>query len=121
MVSRLMKISAHFSRSEFACKCGCGFDTADTELLEVLEQVRQYFMTPVTITSGCRCHRHNSAVGGSQNSQHLYGRAADIKVKDHDPQEVYNFIDKLYGDKVSLGLYSRWVHIDTRTVSGMRW
>jgi uncharacterized protein YcbK (DUF882 family) len=108
-------ISKHFRRSEFACKCGkCDFDTVDTTLLNVLEEVRGYFGKPVTITSGCRCESHNKDVGGSQNSQHLYGRAADIVVAQTSPQSVYDFVNLMYPLSLGLGLYSGWVHIDSR-------
>lgn len=116
----MAKISPHFDRKEFACSCGCGFDTADVELIEILEQVRQYFMRPVTITSGCRCAEHNNAIGGSANSQHLYGRAADFKVDGHSPFEVYSFLEGLYPNQYGFGLYSSWVHADSRNTKA-RW
>jgi len=36
-------ISPWFNRAEFACNCGCGFDTVDSDTLTVLEEVREYF------------------------------------------------------------------------------
>lgn len=114
-------ISAHFNRSEFLCKCGnCDFDTVDVETLRVLEQLRQHFMQPITITSGCRCIDHNVSIGGSYGSQHTKGRAADFKVKDVTPQEVHEFLDLLYPDDYGLGLYSGWNHVDTRKTKA-RW
>jgi uncharacterized protein YcbK (DUF882 family) len=108
-------LSKHFSRSEFTCKCNsCGFNTVDTKMLEVLENVREHFDKPVTITSGCRCVSHNRKIGGSKNSQHLIGRASDFKVLDIEPEEVYNYIDEEYPHTFGLGLYSGWVHLDSR-------
>lgn len=113
-------LSINFNRSEFACKCGCGFETVDSELLKVLETVRSHFNNPVTITSGCRCSLHNSNVGGADNSKHLQGIAADIKVKDVPPESVYNFINKHAPNKYGVGLYDDWVHIDVRRIKA-RW
>ena len=48
-------ISENFSREEFACKCGCGFNTADKELVHILEKVRTKFNSPVTINSALCC------------------------------------------------------------------
>lgn len=107
-------ISANFNRSEFACKCGCGFAVVDTELLEVLEGVRQYFCEPVSITSGNRCWKHNKKVGGADHSKHALGIAADIKVANVEPQDVYDYLDRIYPDRYGIGLYSGWVHIDVR-------
>lgn len=114
-------ISPHFKRSEFACQCGCGFDTVDAETLRILEVVRQHYIAPVTITSGCRCDEHNAKIGGAKNSKHVEGRAVDFKVAGHSAAEVYDFIDNLLPDRVGLGLYSSWVHLDTRTDGPARW
>lgn len=114
-------ISTHFKRTEFACGCGCGFDTVDTELLSALERVREHFGKPVMVTSGCRCENHNESVGGSMRSQHLFGRAADIVVKDTHPVEVHTFIEQQFPDKYGLGLYGGWVHLDTRSGNRARW
>lgn len=118
-----IKLSPHFRRSEFSCGCGCGRDTVDYELLRLLETIREHFMQPVTITSGYRCEAHNSsqAVKGSKKSQHLYGRAADFKVKNVNPEQVYDFIDAYAPNKWGLGLYSSWVHVDTRSGPMARW
>jgi len=55
-----IKLSKHFYRDEFACQCGCGFDTVDHELVKILEDVRKTFNAPVHISSGCRCEKHNA-------------------------------------------------------------
>jgi len=115
-----MCISPHFKRSEFACRDGCGFDTVDHATLEILEAVRVGFDAPVIINSGCRCPAHNAAVGGVPDSQHVLGRAADIRVVGHEPVDVYSWINRRYPD-ASLGLYSTFVHIDTRTNGPARW
>ena len=74
-------LSEHFDSSEFACQCGCGFNTVSPELVYLLEQIRQEYNKPMIITSGCRCADHNAAVGGVSNSAHTRGTAADIKVE----------------------------------------
>ena len=113
-------LTQNFSRIEFACKCGCGFDTADHETVNILQEVADEFGEQVKITSGCRCYKHNKAVGGSTTSQHLYGRAADIQVKNVDAAAVYEFLDGKYPNKLGLGEYSSFTHIDTR-IGKARW
>ena len=110
----MKRLSPNFSRSEIACKCGCGFDTFDAELLMMLENIRGYFNKPITITSGCRCMAHNERVGGSSNSQHLLGRAADIIVHDTDPDDVADYLEQVITHG-GIGRYSTFTHIDTRT------
>ena len=75
----------YFKKSEFKCQCGgkyCNGYPAEmsSKLIDILEELRVYFGKPITITSGLRCKKHNAAVGGVSNSQHQYGKAADIYI-----------------------------------------
>lgn len=106
--------SRFFHRKEFACKCGCGFDAVDAELLGVLEDVRAHFNEPVYITSACRCREHNAYVGGGKNSQHLLGKAADIVLKNTSPSKVADYLEGKYGEKYGLGRYDTFTHVDVR-------
>jgi uncharacterized protein YcbK (DUF882 family) len=114
-------LSKNFSRSEFKCRCGCGLDTVDVELIKILEEVRVRFARPIAISSGHRCYVHNNQIGGSSKSQHLYGRAADFSIEGVKPVDIARFIDSKYGDKYGLGIYSSWVHLDTRSNGPARW
>ena len=107
-------VSDYFSRSEFSCKCGCDTSGVDVELLNVLEDLRIYFDSPVEITSGNRCIEHNKKIGGSKRSKHTKGIAADVKVKGIPSKEVYTYLDSIYPDTYGIGLYNSWVHIDMR-------
>ncbi len=110
-------LSANFSRSEFRCKgkaCGCTLDTVDAGLLELLEEIRLNFGAKVKINSGCRCVAYNAHIGGSKNSQHLLGRAADIVVEGISPDEVADFADNIL-EAPGLGRYNSFSHIDSRT------
>jgi uncharacterized protein YcbK (DUF882 family) len=113
-------ISKHFSRDEFACKCGCGFDTVDIELIAILEDVREHFDKPIKINSGCRCAKHNKAVGGEANSLHMIGRAADFVVQGPSPAKVYQYLTGKYPEQYGIGIYPTWVHADSRTTKA-RW
>ena len=55
----------------------------------VLQPLRDYVGKPITINSGYRCPLLNSYVGGSKNSQHKFGEAADIRL----PLTSYKFYD----------------------------
>ena len=83
---------AHFKRSEFACRCGCGFDDEDLKVVEILEIIRRHFGDrPVIVTSGCRCVKHNNKVGGIKGSMHLYGKACDFYIKGVSTQNLLNY------------------------------
>jgi uncharacterized protein YcbK (DUF882 family) len=112
-------LSKNFNKSEFACKCGCGYDDVHEDLVKVLEIIRDDIDEPIMINSGCRCEKHNKASGGVSNSQHRFGTAADIRAKDTKPKVVFQKIKDLYSAyKIpELGycqLYSTFVHVDVR-------
>jgi len=115
------KLTPHFSRGEFACRCGCGFANAAPALLFALEAVREHFDSPVQITCGCRCAKHNAETpGAAPDSRHTHGDAADIKVKNVPPAEVADYCETLIGARGGVGRYRTFTHIDTRGAAA-RW
>ena len=111
--------SKHFKETEFACK-HCGEQNHDQHLVALLELIRLKFNSPVIVTSGYRCEVHNKNVGGAPKSKHIEGIAADIKVKGVPPSKVFEFLDDTFPNSYGIGLYSGWVHIDTRPTKA-RW
>lgn len=107
-------VSTNFNRSEFACKCDCGFNAVDVELLKLLETIRKRFNTPITINSACRCEAHNESVGGAKRSKHKLGVAADIEVHGVTPAEVFRFVDTYMPSKYGVKSYKAFTHIDVR-------
>ena len=60
----------------------------------VLQPLRDMLGKPITITSGFRNKLLNQKVGGANNSQHLFGQAADIIVYGMKVEDLYNYIKK---------------------------
>ena len=90
-----------------------------TQLALVMEKVRSMCGGfPVYISSGYRCPELNAAVGGVDNSAHLYGCANDFTIPDFgNVDQVCNFlvphlrelwIDQLINES---GGGARWVHL----------
>ena len=46
---------------------------------EVLDPLREAYGRPIRVNSGYRCPKLNTLVGGTPNSQHMRGEAADIQ------------------------------------------
>ena len=122
-----MKLSNNFSREEFKCNCGeCEYDTVDSKLVEVLQDIRDKYAASVTVTSGNRCPEYNRKVGGkpktseSMGSQHMRGRAADIQVKGISPHEIAQYLNWKYPEELGIGDYKLFTHVDTRNLKG-RW
>jgi len=123
-----MKISDFFSIEEFYSKDGKLPSTTQIgnikELAKNLDFLRYYLDSPITINSGHRSISHNTSVGGKIDSQHLYGKAGDIVVKNYTPDEVYFAIETLINNgqmkQGGLGIYDTFVHYDIRGVEA-RW
>ena len=92
----------YFKREEFRCQCGgkyCnGFPAEPQEqMVRILDQLRKNLGVPITIISGLRCRRHNANVGGVDNSQHMYGEAADIYARGVSQAAVERELDNIGG------------------------
>lgn len=108
------KVSTNFRVREFACSDGSDAIFVDSELIKVLQNIRTHFGKSVTITSAYRTPTHNKKVGGETYSQHIYGKAADLKVSGVSPKKVSAYAETLLKNRGGIGTYSTFSHIDTR-------
>ena len=74
----------YFAMKEFECKDRCEMPSEVraniVALVEnVLDPARERLGMVITVNSGYRCPKHNLAVGGVKNSQHMKGEAADVR------------------------------------------
>ena len=74
----------YFPEEPFSCRCGCGLSPFDPAMRLILNEVREELGIPLIINSGCRCEKHNAAVGGAGSSAHMVQpdglcHAVDIK------------------------------------------
>jgi hypothetical protein len=95
-----MNLSTHFTLAEFTCsqtaeRMGRVIEPTEEDIrnltrlcVEVLEPLRADLGLPIKITSGLRPAWLNQAIGGSTNSAHMDGRAADIVVSGMSPLNV---------------------------------
>lgn len=100
-----------FSPGKFACHC-CGHTKADPGLIRKLEVLQGHFGRDVIITSGYRCPKHNRECGGAKHSQHLFGKAADIKIHGIPPRNVARMAREC--GFTFIKQYRTWVHVDVR-------
>ena len=115
------QISEHFKVKEFAQKdFRCDKVIVDTELIDVLEDIRAHFNKPVIVTSGYRTPEYNAKIGGVKNSQHTKGTAADIKVSEVPAIWVQVYLKNKYPNKYGIGSYPTFTHIDVRAKKA-RW
>ena len=115
----------YFKKPEFACKCGKYCDgypsEIDMDMVKIADQIRARIGKPIYINSGLRCKTHNANVGGVSNSQHLFGKAADLGCPPGcTPSQMASIAEEIMGDTGGIGTYSWGIHIDTRSAKS-RW
>ena len=116
---------AEMTNSETAKKRGIKNEPDETQrrnietlVNELLDKVRERWGKPLRVTSGFRCEKLNSAVGGVKKSHHTLGCAADIVAGTaKDNRLLYDMIVKsglkytqLIGEKATAA-GCQWVHI----------
>jgi hypothetical protein len=125
-----MKLSKYFTLSELEWSSTAnrlGIDNSVDDLvvlndlsklcLLVLDPVREQF-GPFSPTSGYRCLELNRYLGSKDTSQHILGRAADIKIPGILTKNLFLWIkENLQFDQLILEFYdpasvhSGWVHV----------
>lgn len=116
-----MKLTNNFSLEEFECKCGCKMpEFVKKNVINLADnlQIIRNVVGRLDLTNAYRCRPHNLDVGSSDSSQHLLGKAADIKSKKLSVKELSKIIEGLIKseeiDQGGLGLYNTFTHYDTR-------
>ena len=87
--------------------------------VNILQPLRATYGRPITVNSGYRSPALNKAVGGAGNSDHMYGRAADISVGSRAGNKIlFDLIiklklpdDQLIFEKGSRKTGPDWVHV----------
>jgi uncharacterized protein YcbK (DUF882 family) len=123
-----MRITKNFSLNEFDSRDGVPVPTElipnIVRLADCLQIIRDTIQAPLHINSAYRSPSHNKKVGGAHNSQHLYGKAADITSRNHTPHQLFVIIDRLIKEgkirEGGLAEYKGFVHYDIRGVKA-RW
>jgi uncharacterized protein YcbK (DUF882 family) len=109
----------HTTLAELACKDGTAYPYPDRlgQLIAMFEMVRGLYNLPITILSAYRTPEWNRKIGGARNSQHVQGRALDLRAPNSIGLErffsdIHSHVDE-FGIR-GLGLYPTFVHIDCR-------
>ncbi|MFA6470130.1 MAG: D-Ala-D-Ala carboxypeptidase family metallohydrolase [Bacteroidota bacterium] len=118
-----MKLSEHFSldemtRSDYAVRHDLKNDPSPEYIQNLialcrntLEPLREIIKKPIHISSGYRSPEVNEAIGGTKNSQHILGCAADIDVQGLTIAELFDVASKFVPYDQVIHEFGQWVHI----------
>ena len=117
-----MILTNNFNSTEFDCNDGSAMPKEVLlnvqKLANQLQVLRDSLGVSITVNSGYRSTSHNKKIGGSINSQHLLGKAADITAQGYTPAQVHAKIEELINSghmlQGGLGSYSTFTHYDIR-------
>lgn len=96
-------------------------DNLNTLIDSILDPVRERYGSPIRVSSGFRSKALNKAVNGANNSQHLFGEAADLIPYDLDVKALYDLcLDMIEREEISVGQLINeynfsWVHVSLPT------
>ncbi len=120
---RQLKSSYHlrenFTVKELACSDGTDVVLYSDITLDWAQAIRDK-VGAIKVLSGFRTQRYNRTLkGAAKNSQHLYGRAMDLKrPRNMSLNKFYNICNEICGEKSGIGYYPRargdFIHIDSR-------
>ncbi len=109
-------LTANFSRHEYACQCGCGFDEPDNVHASMVQKTRTIYGRSLAINSGNRCDAHNKAVGGKANGEHTTGEATDHPFK--HTLDLFHLVDaarKAGFERIGIDFAKKFVHLGSST------
>lgn len=88
-------------------------DRLDPKLVNALINISKDMGRPLVLNSGYRSPLRNSNVGGATNSQHVLGKAADVRMNGINRKAFVASAEK-HGIN-GIGYYSSFIHIDVRS------
>ena len=82
------------------------------QLVETLQVCREEFQKPIRIASGYRCRLYNMQIGGTKNSYHCLGGAADLALGHlamGNRKILLQIVCQYFN---GIGVYNRHLHVD---------
>lgn len=116
-------LSKNFQVKEFYCRDGSDPIFVDSDLVKILQTIRDHYGKAVHINSAFRTASYNAKQkNAAKYSQHLYGKAADIWIAGVSVDALAAYIETLLPNTGGIGRYHTdgFVHVDVRKVKS-RW
>lgn len=121
------KISKYFSVGEVTKNdsrripiAGSAIEKNILALARELDKIREDWDSAIIVTSWYRPLMVNRSVGSNDDSQHIQGRAVDIKPANKDLVRFQSWLDQFWFGALGYGAKKGFVHLDTRNGKGWK-
>lgn len=121
-----VSLSTHFQSKEFNCPCSkCDKLVINTDLIDLLEKIRDIVQNPIKINSGYRCANYQQELRDRGyetslgTSSHEMGNAADLAIIGYNGIQLEG-IARNAGFK-AVGVGKDFIHVDLRADKDRRW
>jgi hypothetical protein len=110
------RLSPNLRVGDLAARDGAPYARISVELIDALEEIIASTDAAIYILSGYRHPARNALpeIGGSGESQHMAGRAADLMSPDLSALDLAELVLMALGCEIGLGLYANSIHVDVR-------
>ena len=115
-------MASYFSELELRCK-HCGENKIKPGFLRQLNDLRDVWGKPLTLTSAYRCPVHNrsKAVNGAEDSRHVHGDAADISWAHMSGIQKAELLQRALQRFTGIGISQAFLHVDSRPGPQLLW
>ena len=115
----------NFTRDEFACKCGCGTNEVDDQVIDKAQEYRTALGFALPVTSGYRCPKHPVEARKSKPGTHAAGLAVDFGIRGDRARQLLKLVmtdPGIQGIGINQKGAQRFIHIDLAPDrSGLIW
>lgn len=117
-----MKETKNFKEHEWRCKCGCTQShRMKPEVMQVVQELREAYGAPLTLTSAWRCENHPSEATKKTPGQHNKGTAVDIAATSGAMAYKLIKIALLELNCTGFAYGNGFVHLDWRESTPVTW
>lgn len=113
----------NFSLVELRCKCGkCSSDGTEMApaFMQRLQQLREQYGKPMSLSSAFRCRRHPEEARKAEPGEHAMGLAVDVRVRGPEALQLLQLALNLGFTRIGISQKgaARFIHLGLAPVGG---
>lgn len=103
----------HFEPYETQCRCGCGRNDVDHNVMLLMDKFREGIGRPVYFHSVCRCIIHNRNEGSEDTSSHTISPVTAVDIEAKTKRDRFKTLEFLIKEGFTrIGIARTFIHAD---------